>query len=103
MALDRSYSPNEVQAAEVDDEGLRDLRKRYTQMSFSAEAETDEKVSEKDRASTRISDAESIETESIVANTEEIALKALHVDDDPSLNPWTFRVFFLGWSASFSA
>jgi len=32
----------------------------------------------------------------VVANMEEIALKALHVDDDPSLNPWTFRMFFLG-------
>ena len=32
----------------------------------------------------------------VVANMEEIALKALHVDDDPSLNPWTFRMFILG-------
>jgi len=23
-------------------------------------------------------------------------LRALHVDDDTSLNPWTFRMFFLG-------
>lgn len=29
-------------------------------------------------------------------NMEQIALKALHVDDDPTLNPWTFRVFFIG-------
>lgn len=27
---------------------------------------------------------------------EQIALKALHVDDDATLNPWTFRVFFIG-------
>lgn len=32
----------------------------------------------------------------VVANMEDIALKALHIDDDPSLNPWTFRMFFLG-------
>ena len=32
----------------------------------------------------------------VVANMEEIALKALHVDDDPLLNPWSFRMFFLG-------
>jgi hypothetical protein len=32
----------------------------------------------------------------VVANMEEIALKALHIDDDPTLNPWTFRMFFLG-------
>jgi hypothetical protein len=31
-----------------------------------------------------------------VENREEIALHALHVDDDPSLNPWTFRTAFLG-------
>ena len=31
-----------------------------------------------------------------VENMEEIALYALHVEDDPSLNPWTFRVAFLG-------
>ena len=30
-----------------------------------------------------------------VHRMEEIALYALHVDDDPSLNPWTFRTWFL--------
>ncbi|KAI1003041.1 hypothetical protein K3495_g5166 [Podosphaera aphanis] len=32
----------------------------------------------------------------LVASTEDIALKALHIDDTPSLDPWTFRMFFLG-------
>jgi hypothetical protein len=32
----------------------------------------------------------------VIANMEEIALKALHIDDDPTLNPWTFRMFLLG-------
>lgn len=41
-------------------------------------------------------DAELAGSEPVVANTEEIALKALHIDDDPSLNPWTFRMYFLG-------
>jgi hypothetical protein len=31
-----------------------------------------------------------------VHRMEEIALYALHVDDDPTLNPWTFRTWFLG-------
>jgi hypothetical protein len=31
-----------------------------------------------------------------VDNMEEIALYALHVEDDPSLNPWTMRTWFLG-------
>ena len=35
-----------------------------------------------------------------VQNMEEIALYALHVEDDPSLNPWTFRTWFLGASLS---
>lgn len=30
------------------------------------------------------------------ASMETIALRALHVDDDPTLNPWTFRMFFIG-------
>ena len=34
--------------------------------------------------------------ELLVANMETIALKALHVDDDSSFNPWTFRMLFLG-------
>lgn len=34
--------------------------------------------------------------EPLVVKYEEVALKALHVDDDPTLNPWTFRMFFLG-------
>lgn len=31
-----------------------------------------------------------------VDNMEEIALYALHVEDNRSLNPWTFRMWFLG-------
>lgn len=41
-------------------------------------------------------DAEGVGREPVVARTEDIALKALHTDDDASLNPWTFRMFFLG-------
>jgi hypothetical protein len=33
-----------------------------------------------------------------VDNMEEIALYALHVDDDPSLNPWTFRTWLYVYS-----
>jgi hypothetical protein len=49
------------------------------------------------KASSRArSDVEGFGTEPVVANMEEMALKALHVDDDPTLNPWTFRMFILG-------
>ena len=32
----------------------------------------------------------------VVSTAEEIVTKIIHVDDDPTLNPWTFRMFFLG-------
>lgn len=41
-------------------------------------------------------DVEVAGNQPLVASTEEIALQALHIDDDPSLNPWTFRMYFLG-------
>ena len=50
----------------------------------------------------RISESDSRDAERgsgeprVVANMEEIALKALHIDDDPTLNPWTFRMFLIG-------
>lgn len=37
----------------------------------------------------------------VVLNSErEIATHVISVDDDPSLNPWTFRAFFLGLGLS---
>jgi hypothetical protein len=41
-------------------------------------------------------DVEGFGREPVVANMEDIALKALHIDDDPTLNPWTVRMFILG-------
>lgn len=35
----------------------------------------------------------------IVVETSELAVTVLHVDDDPTLSPWTFRTFFLGMLA----
>ncbi|KAK8080512.1 OPT oligopeptide transporter protein-domain-containing protein [Apiospora hydei] len=35
-----------------------------------------------------------------VDNMAEIGLYALHVEDDPSLNPWTFRTWFIGLGLS---
>ncbi len=43
-------------------------------------------------------DVEGLGKEKTEARMEDIALKALHVDDDPTLNPWTFRMLFLGKS-----
>ncbi|KAK9388446.1 OPT superfamily oligopeptide transporter [Lipomyces mesembrius] len=32
----------------------------------------------------------------VINNAQEVVTHVLHVDDDPTLNPWTFRAFFLG-------
>lgn len=32
----------------------------------------------------------------IDSSVDTTALQALHTNDDPTLNPWTFRMFFLG-------
>jgi len=32
----------------------------------------------------------------VVNTAKDIVTHVLHVDDDPSLNPWTFRMFFIG-------
>jgi len=48
-------------------------------------------------------DAENFGRKPVVANMEDMALKALHVDDDPSLNPWTFRMFILGRNCNLSS
>lgn len=36
----------------------------------------------------------------VISTAEDITTHVLHVDDDPTLNPWTFRMFFLGTSTS---
>ncbi|KAI6425854.1 hypothetical protein MCOR21_007021 [Pyricularia oryzae] len=54
-------------------------------------------VEVKHQESTRSStDVEDNGREKVSANMEVVALKALHTDDDPTQNPWTFRAFFLG-------
>jgi len=34
--------------------------------------------------------------EGAVETNEDLVTRVIHVEDDPTLNPWTFRVFFLG-------
>lgn len=85
------------QARDGADDVVGGLEKNYTHASQSSS--TGEAWSEKKESTPQTSDVESVETESVNANMETVALKALHVDDDPTLNPWTFRVFFLGRSS----
>lgn len=89
MARDRLSSPSETLSAVMEENGMDELRKEYSYTSST------EITREKSLTSIR-SDVERAGQEPLVANMEEMALKALHVDDDPTLNPWTFRVFFLG-------
>lgn len=39
-------------------------------------------------------------SETVLHSEREIATHVISVDDDPSLNPWTFRAFFLGLGLS---
>lgn len=32
----------------------------------------------------------------VLENAEDIVTHVIHVDDDPTLSPWTFRMFFIG-------
>jgi hypothetical protein len=43
---------------------------------------------------TAIVDADS--EECVLSDERDIATHIISVDDDPSLNPWTFRAFFIG-------
>ena len=36
-----------------------------------------------------------------LSTAEDIVTTVIHVDDDPTLNPWTFRMFFIGSSLVF--
>jgi hypothetical protein len=36
-----------------------------------------------------------------LSTAEDIVTTVIHVDDDPTLNPWTFRMFFIGTSGPF--
>jgi hypothetical protein len=47
---------------------------------------------------TAIIDADS--DESVLSDERDIATRIISVDDDPSLNPWTFRAFFIGLGLS---
>lgn len=71
---------------------LEDMDSRMTNSSTETLTKTESKVP------INVADVEDNGREPVVANMEDIALKALHTDDDPTLSPWTFRMFFLGQS-----
>ena len=78
-----SSSADSIDAASMQ---MEDLRTKY--WATSTESLTRFKPSDED--------AEAVGNRKVEARMEDIALKALHVDDDPSLNPWTVRMFIIG-------
>ncbi|KAG2036131.1 OPT oligopeptide transporter protein-domain-containing protein [Suillus americanus] len=49
---------------------------------------------------TATADADSNSEEGVLSNERDIATHVISVDDDPSLNPWTFRALFIGLGLS---
>ena len=86
MALVRPYSPG---GKSIDGESFRMGDLGSKRVNISTESLTR-------YSTTDGNDVEGAGRKPVVANMEDMALKALHVDDDPSLNPWTFRMFVLG-------
>ena len=86
MALVRPYSPGSKSSS---DESFRMEDLGSKRVNTSTE-------SLRRYSTTDGHDAEGVGRQPVVANMEDMALKALHVDDDPTLNPWTFRMFILG-------
>jgi hypothetical protein len=84
--------------------GVHDVSEK--RISYSkAEAKDDKNI--KDEIRYVPTDVESLEigkgmtAAEKVDNMEEIALYALHIEDDETLNPWTMRTWFLGMTSAF--
>ena len=43
-----------------------------------------------------VADEEDVDTEEVLTDARGLITHVISVDDDPSLNPWTFRVFVIG-------
>jgi hypothetical protein len=79
---------------------LEDLRSKflpsYKEEDISSLVSSEAQGSHEKELGDGAHDAEGFGKEVVEARMEDIALKALHIDDDPSLNPWTLRMFVLG-------
>ena len=93
----------------MDNQGSDVHPDRYPAAVSGVPSISDEKSLEKDEKSyyANLKDIEATsnlptdDASDVVLHTErEIATRVISVDDDPSLNPWTFRAFFLGLGLS---
>jgi hypothetical protein len=67
-----------------------------TEPSLSNEKQVDSKTSEKVPYSNTDVESMTGSVSAVLQNERDIVTHVISVDDDPSLNPWTFRSFFLG-------
>ncbi|KAG1858095.1 OPT oligopeptide transporter protein-domain-containing protein [Suillus subluteus] len=72
----------------------------HTVPSEKALSNSDKSFDRKGDVETATVDADSDSEEGVLSNERDIATHVISVDDDPSLNPWTFRAFFIGLGLS---
>ncbi|KAG1808294.1 OPT oligopeptide transporter protein-domain-containing protein [Suillus subaureus] len=72
----------------------------HTVPSEKALSTSDKSFDRKGDVETATVDANSDNEEGVLSNERDIATHVISVDDDPSLNPWTFRAFFIGLGLS---
>lgn len=94
--------------AHVDGEGVDSApfpAERFSEKSKTDEAYKDASISKEaggneaphnDAAPVYSDEEGKLGGEGAVETNEDLLTRVIHVEDDPSLNPWTFRVFFLG-------
>jgi hypothetical protein len=66
----------------------------HTMLSEKAPSTSDKSFDGKGDVETATVEADS--EEGVLSTERDIATHVISVDDDPSLNPWTFRAFFIG-------
>ena len=75
--------------------GIGDVHERSSQLVHETPSVSDEKsYKEKHDVETATYEAESVDM--VLQDERDIATHVISVSDDPSLNPWTFRAFFIG-------
>jgi hypothetical protein len=70
----------------------------YTQPTNSSPTKTEEHEGSMSAAPVYIDDEGLEHYTAPVETAAELSTEVIHVEDDPTLNPWTFRTWFLGMS-----
>ena len=94
-----AYHPNDdVAQTTATDEKHPELAHISSLSKSSSDGFRNEKTVDVNVDATPAYDVESGESDQPlhVSTAKDLVTNILHVDDDPSLNPWTFRMWFLG-------